>query len=75
MVMNPVGFGTKNHCAGEGQQQFCIQSVLDSHGSEVVSWGNGLGARKSPASKDVSTEAEYIVKIRYQATIGEDIAN
>jgi hypothetical protein len=22
MIMNPVGFGAKNHCADEGQQQF-----------------------------------------------------
>jgi hypothetical protein len=27
MVMSPVGLGTKNHCAGEGQQQFSSQSV------------------------------------------------
>jgi hypothetical protein len=24
MVMSPVGLGTKNHCAGEGQQQFTV---------------------------------------------------
>jgi hypothetical protein len=27
MVVSPVGLGTKNHCAGEGQQQFTSQSV------------------------------------------------
>jgi hypothetical protein len=27
VVMSPVGLGTKNHCAGEGQQQFSSQSV------------------------------------------------
>jgi hypothetical protein len=31
--------------------------------------------RQSPAGKNVSTEAEDIVSIRNQATIGEDIAN
>jgi hypothetical protein len=25
MVMSPVGLGTKNHCAGEDQQQFSSQ--------------------------------------------------
>jgi hypothetical protein len=28
MVMSPVGLGTKNYCAGEGQQQFTSQSVI-----------------------------------------------
>jgi hypothetical protein len=27
MVMSPLGLGTKNHCAGKGQQQFSSQSV------------------------------------------------
>jgi hypothetical protein len=27
MVMSPMGLGTKNRCAGEGQQQFSSQSV------------------------------------------------
>jgi hypothetical protein len=27
MFMNPVGLRTKNHCAGEGQQQFSSQSI------------------------------------------------
>jgi hypothetical protein len=31
--------------------------------------------RQSTASKDVSTEAEDTVGIRYQATTGEDIAH
>jgi hypothetical protein len=25
MVVSPVGLGTRNHCAGEGQQQFSSQ--------------------------------------------------
>jgi hypothetical protein len=28
MVMSPVELGTKNHCAGEAQQQFNSQSVF-----------------------------------------------
>jgi hypothetical protein len=27
MVVSPVGLGTKNYCAGEGQQQYTSQSV------------------------------------------------
>jgi hypothetical protein len=30
VVMDPVGLGTKNHCAGEGQQQFNSHSVTQS---------------------------------------------
>jgi hypothetical protein len=30
MVMNPAEFGNKNHCAGEGQQQFSSKSVSQS---------------------------------------------
>jgi hypothetical protein len=29
MVVSPVGLGTKNHCAGEAQQQFSNQSIRD----------------------------------------------
>jgi hypothetical protein len=29
MVMSPVGLGTMNDCAGEGQQQFNSQAVVD----------------------------------------------
>jgi hypothetical protein len=28
MVLSPVGRGTENHCAGEGQQQFSRQLVI-----------------------------------------------
>jgi hypothetical protein len=28
MVMSPLGFGIKNHCAGEGQQQFSSQEFV-----------------------------------------------
>jgi hypothetical protein len=38
-------------------------------------WRNYLVVRQSPASKNVSTEAEDIVAIRHQETTGEDIAN
>jgi hypothetical protein len=27
-IRYPVGLGTKNHCAGEGQQQFSSQSTM-----------------------------------------------
>jgi hypothetical protein len=36
---------------------------------------NELVVRQSPAGKNVSTEAEDIVGICYQASIGEAIAN
>jgi hypothetical protein len=48
---------------------------VDSHGSEVDSWSNGLGARQLPASKDESMESEDIVRIRYQTTTGDDTAD
>jgi hypothetical protein len=54
----------RNDCAGEGQQQFNLPTGK--------SWSNGLGARQSPAGKDMSTEARDIVEIRYQATTSED---
>jgi hypothetical protein len=38
-------------------------------------FNNELFVRQSPAGKNVSTEAEDTVEIRYQATTGEDIAN
>jgi hypothetical protein len=46
MVMGSVGLGRKNHCAGEGQQQFSNQSV------------NEFAVRDSPAGKDVNMKAE-----------------
>jgi hypothetical protein len=36
-------------------------------------WSYELVERQSPADKNVSTEAEYIVGIRHQATTGEDM--
>jgi hypothetical protein len=38
-------------------------------------WSNGLVVGQSPAGRNVSTEAEDIVGIRHQATIGEDTAD
>jgi hypothetical protein len=38
VVMNPVGLGTKNHCAGEDHQQFGNQSVSQP-ASQLVSQG------------------------------------
>jgi hypothetical protein len=39
------------------------------------SWSRELVVRQSSASKNMSMEAEDIVRIRHQATTGEDIAN
>jgi hypothetical protein len=39
------------------------------------SWGNELIVKQSPASKNMNTEAENIIRIRQEAMIGEDIAN
>jgi hypothetical protein len=36
------------------------------------SWSNELVVVQSPTDKNVSTEAEDIVRIRHQATTGED---
>jgi hypothetical protein len=58
--MNLEATETRNDCAGEGHQQF--NQSRDS-------------ARELTVGKDVSTEAEGIVGIRYQATTGEDIAH
>jgi hypothetical protein len=38
-------------------------------------WSNELVVTQSRIGKNVSTEAEDIVRIRHQATTGEDIAN
>jgi uncharacterized UBP type Zn finger protein len=38
-------------------------------------WSNEIVVGQSSADKNVSTEAEHIVKIRHQATTGEDTAN
>jgi hypothetical protein len=45
-----------------------MSCVVDSCSHELV-------VRQSPARKDVNTEAEDIVGIRYQATTGDDIPN
>jgi hypothetical protein len=42
--------------------------------SEQDSWGNGSVVRQSPASKNVSMEAEDIVRIHHQTMTAEDIA-
>jgi hypothetical protein len=35
MVLNPEGLATKNHCAGEGQQQLSSRPVLESDDKET----------------------------------------
>jgi hypothetical protein len=55
----------RNDCAGEGQQQF--------NETTGGSWSNGLGARRSPAGKDVrKRKAGNITEIRYPVTTSED---
>jgi hypothetical protein len=36
MVMSPMGLGTKNHCASEGQQQFSSQPVSQPVSQSVI---------------------------------------
>jgi hypothetical protein len=43
-VMSPVGLGTQNHCAGDGQKQFSSQLEV--------------GVRRPSACEDVSTGRE-----------------
>jgi hypothetical protein len=38
----------------------------------IDSWSNELVVRETPAGKNVNTEAEDMVRIRHQATTGED---
>jgi hypothetical protein len=38
-------------------------------------WSNELVVEQSPTGKNVRTEAEDVVRIRHQATAGEDIAD
>jgi hypothetical protein len=52
---------------------FSVQSMPRNYKQD--SWINELLVKQSPASKNVSTEAEGIVGIRHQATTSEDIAN
>jgi hypothetical protein len=42
---------------------------------KVDSWSNELVVRHLPNGKNVTTEAENIVRFRYQATTSKDIAN
>jgi hypothetical protein len=46
MVMSPAGLGTKNDCAGDGQEKFSGRSVSQSVASQ------------SPTNKDVVAEEE-----------------
>jgi hypothetical protein len=53
----------RNGCAGEGQQQF--------NRPTGGSWSNGLGARQSPASKDVRKKSGDFIEVRYRVTTSE----
>jgi hypothetical protein len=58
MVMNPVGFGTNNHCAGEGQQQFSSRSDNEVSDS-TVSWSRRLAVLScSVTSRYLATTSE-----------------
>jgi hypothetical protein len=77
--MGPVGLGTKNHCAGEGQQQFSSQL------SERVELGRpievgGEQVEESPLIEAANRQRVHCSRVRmernlYQATNTEDIAN
>jgi hypothetical protein len=43
MVMSPVGLGTKNHSAGEGQQKFSSYSVSEVSRDSAVGIATGCG--------------------------------
>jgi hypothetical protein len=45
--------------------------MTDEHEPVVEHWSNEFIVRHLPAGKDVSTEAEAIIVIHYQATTGE----
>jgi hypothetical protein len=49
---------------------FSVRSMRRSYKQDK--WSNELAVGKSPAGKNVSTEAEDIVGIRHQAATGED---
>jgi hypothetical protein len=67
--MSSERLGTKNHCAGEDQQQL---NNLVENVREMRLWGV---VRQSSADWDVSTEAEATVENRYPAMTGEDKAD
>jgi hypothetical protein len=52
---------------------FAVRSVPRCYKQD--SWSSELVVRQSPAGKNVSTEGEDIVWIRYRATIGEETAD
>jgi hypothetical protein len=71
------GFGNKHVCTatiGNSNKGmvFSVRSVPRYY--KHYSWSNELVVRQSSAGQNVSTEAEDIIEIRHQATIGEDIA-
>jgi hypothetical protein len=52
---------------------FSVRSVPRRHKQD--NWSNELVVGQSPAGKNVSTEADDIVRIRHQATTGEDTSD
>jgi hypothetical protein len=55
------------------EEVFSVRSMLRRYKHD--SWSNQLVVRQSPASKNMSTEAEDICGICQQAMTGVDIAN
>jgi hypothetical protein len=70
MVMSSVRLGTKNHCAGEGQQQFSSQVGL----LRIDIWGNELSGTPTVIKwgHEHRSWGIYFVEIRYQATTSEN---
>jgi hypothetical protein len=77
LVIDLENTEARNDRAAEGQQQFSGPTDRKSTVSHELSFDSckALVVRQSPAGKDASTEAEYVVAIRYQATTCEDTAN
>jgi hypothetical protein len=58
MVMSPVKLGTKNHCAGENQQQFGSQSSSVAIGQTVQGWRADETAGLIPQSRKSKTAGQ-----------------
>jgi hypothetical protein len=61
--MSPVGLGTKNYCAGEGQQQFSSPSVRQLErdnwrgpAANLLNWTGAVQVTKTNVRPDLSSE-------------------
>jgi hypothetical protein len=66
-------WSAKKQLNGNRGTVFYVRSVLSCYKQDI--WSNELVVGQSIAAKNVSTEAEDIVRIREEATTGEDIAD